>query len=162
MFKSHALIASFLVIIFFLLHYYIYLGNAPTTIPVLQSYTDSPVDLPELSFCEEIRPSYLNPFRKIKYSYKIQIGNTYTDLETGIPIRFYSDNCSIVEEAASIFTSKIQPLAGNPYEYWDSFDEDSFGRPQVSNIYANLIFFIVQYLIIANWITVIYHSIKKK
>jgi hypothetical protein len=159
--KNHALLASLLVIVFFLLHYYIYLDNAGT-IPILQSYTDAPVDLPELMLCEEeqARPSYLTPFQKIKYSYAVRSGDGQIDSETGIPAYEYSNDCPIIEQAESIFTSKIKPLVGDPYEYWNNFDEDSFARPLVANTYANLIFFLVQYLIIAAWITVIYRSFK--
>ena len=161
-FKNHALLASLLAVLFFLLHYYVYLDNASTDIPILQSYTDAPVDLPELVLCEDqsVRPSYLHPLRKITYSYAVRSGSGKVDPASGIPDYRYSDNCSIVEQAESIFTSKIKPLVGDPYTYWDNFDEDSFARPLVANTYANLIFFLVQYLIIAAWLTVIYRSFK--
>jgi len=147
--KSSAIIASALVAAFFLLHYYVYLDNASGEVPVIQSYTDAPVDLPKLSLCEEKKPSYFNPFRKVQFSYQVEQNGTYTD-------------CNIIEQAESIFTSKMQPLAGDPYDYLNGFDEDGFGRPQVGYTYANLLFFIAQYFIIAAFVFVLLKPEKSK
>lgn len=147
--KSSVVIATVLVAAFFLLHYYVYLDNSSGEIPLIQSYTDAPVDLSELSLCEEKKPSYLNPFRKVTFSYQVEQNGTYTD-------------CNIVEQAESIFTSKMQPLAGDPYDYYHGFDEDGFGRPQIGYTYGNLIFFIVQYLIIAAFVFVLLKPEKSK
>ncbi len=153
--KSHAIIASSLVALFFLLHYYVYLGvplfrdGGYTTVPLLQGYTDSPVDLEELVLCEEKRPSYLNPLQKIEYSYQVVEGETYSE-------------CNIVERASSIFTSNMEPIQGDPKDYFDEQKEGPFMRGNVSNDYANLTFFIVQYAIIAGFLFVILREEKKK
>ena len=126
------IIASLLVATFFLLHYFVYLDNSSGSVPILQSSTDAPVDMQELFLWEENKPSYLNPFRKVQF--------VYEDTKT---------QETVIEEAESIFSSKMQPLVGDPYKYYDDFYNDGFGRPQVGYTYANLFFFITQYLIIA-------------
>ncbi len=125
-----------LVTVFLLLHYFVYLNNASSQVPILQSYTDSPMDLPELVMCEEKKPTYLNPFRKVTFSYEVVQNDTL-------------GGCDIREQAASMFTSEMQPLNGNPRDYWNGFEEDGFGRPQIGYDYANVIFFTVQYILIA-------------
>lgn len=155
--KSRAIIASSLVALFFLLHYYVYLGvpflrdGGYTTIPLLQSYTDSPVELQELVLCEQKHPTYLNPFQKIEYSYQVVEGETYSE-------------CNIVERAGSIFTSNMEPIQGDPKDYFDgeSGNEGMFMRGNVSNDYANLTFFVVQYAIIAGFLFVILREEKRK
>lgn len=153
--KSNAIIASLLVGLFFFLHYHVYLGvpflrdSGYSTVPVLQSYTDAPVDLEELSLCEEKRPSYFNPFQKIQYRYQVMQDDNYSE-------------CNIVEEAESIFTSRMKPVQGDPKDYFNGEGENEgpFMRPLVSNDYANLIFFIVQYLIIAGFFYTLFHHRK--
>lgn len=147
--KSSVIIASVLVAAFFLLHYFVYMDNASGEVPIIQSYTDAPVDLPELVLCEEKKPSYFNPFHKVQFSYQVEQNGTYTE-------------CNIIEQAESIFTSKMQPLVGDPYKYYNGFDEDGFGRPQIGYTYANLLFFIVQYLIIAAFVVVLLKPEKSK
>lgn len=146
---KNSLIASMLVVIFFLLHYFVYLNNASGQVPILQSYTDEPVDFAELVLCEEKKPTYLNPFRKVTFSYQV--------VENGI-----RGECNIQERAASFFTSKMEPLAGDPYEYWNGFEEDGFGRPQVGYDYANIIFFLVQYSLVIATVGLLGKAIKTK
>lgn len=140
--KGHVVITSVLVAAFFVLHYYVYLDNASGEVPIIQSYTDAPVDLPELSLCEEKKPTYFNPFLKVTFSYRVEQNDSYSE-------------CNIIEQAESMLTSKMQPLVDDPYNYYDGFDEDGFGRPQVGYTYANVLFFIVQYLIIAAFVLVL-------
>lgn len=143
--KGNIIIASLLVALFFLLHYFVYLDNSAGSIPIIQSSTDAPVDMPELFLWEENKPSYLNPFRKVQF--------VYEDTKT---------QETVIEEAESMFSSKMQPLIGDPYDYWDGFDEDGFGRPQVGYTYANLFFFIIQYLLIATFIFILFRPGKSK
>ena len=80
--KSSVITASILVAAFLLLHFYVYLQVSPLDdsaqgVPIIQSYTDTPAEVQKLSLCEEKRPTYLNPFRKITYSYQEKIGDTY-------------------------------------------------------------------------------------
>lgn len=140
--KSSAIIASVLVAVFMLLHYFVYLDNASGEIPLIQSYTDAPVDLPELSLCEVYKPSYLNPFHKVQFRYQVEQNDTYT-------------KCKIIEEAESLFSSKMQAIVGDPLEYWDGYDEDGFPRPLVGYTYANILFFLVQYFLAAAFVFVI-------
>ncbi len=125
------------------------MDNASGEVLVIQSYTDVPVDLQELVLCEEKKPSYFNPFRKVQFSYRVEQNGTYTE-------------CNIIEQAESILTSKMQPLVNDPYEYWNGFDEDGFGRPQIGYTYANIFFFMVQYLIIAAFVFVLIKPEKSK
>lgn len=141
--RSGAMLAGLLVIIFFTLHYYAYLDNASGEIPIIQSYTDAPVDLPELSLCEEKIPTYLNPFRKVEFSYQTETGLTRGE-------------CDIIEQSESILTSKMTPLKGDPYDYWHGFEQDGFGRPQVGYTYANLLFFVMQYGLIGGFIYMVF------
>lgn len=147
--KSSVIFASVLVATFFLLHYFVYMDNASGEVPIIQSDTHPPVDLPELVLCEDKKPSYFNPFRKVQFSYQVDQNGTYTE-------------CNIIEQAESMFTSKMHPLIGDPYEYWNGFDEDGFGRPQVGYTYANLLFFLVQYLIIAAFVFIVVKPEKSK
>lgn len=147
--KSSVIIACVLVAAFFVLHYFVYMDNASGEVPIIQSSTDAPVDLPELGLCEEKQPNYFNPFRKVQFSYQVRQNDTYTE-------------CNIIEQAESIFTSNMQPLVGDPYEHWNGFDEDGFGRPQVGYTYANLLFFIIQYLIIVAFVVVLLKPEKIK
>ncbi len=141
--------ASFLVAAFFLLHYTVYLevgfltADGLASFPVLQSYTDSPVDFKEVALCEQDgkRPGYLNPFQKIQYRYQI--------------VREGYSECDIVEEAESLFTSNMVPVSGDLTVYYDGFEEDGFGRPLVENTYPNPLFFLVQYLIVGAFVYVL-------
>ncbi|MEK7145808.1 MAG: hypothetical protein AAB802_01345 [Patescibacteria group bacterium] len=135
-FLACALVASFL-----LLHYFVYLENAQP-VPILQSHVDTPVELVELSFCEEKHPNYLNPFRKIRYSYQEDLGDGYGD-------------CNIIEQSKSIFSSELQPVVGDPLKYWDNYEEDGFARSLAVNTYSNSIFFILQYFIIVAFVFVL-------
>jgi hypothetical protein len=149
--KSSAITASILVAAFFLLHLFVYIGFYSGDVPVLESYTDSSVDVKKLSLCEEKRPTYFNPFRKITYIYQEKIGDT-------------SGECNIIEQAESMFTSKMQPLVGNPQDYHMGEDggDGLFLRPLVGNTYANLFFFIIQYCIIATFVFVLLKPEKSK
>lgn len=150
--KKDLVLASLLVAAFLLLHFTVYIG-APILrdmyfdVPIVQSYTDAPVALNELSLCEELRPDYLHPFRKIIYSY--QIHENKNGVET------YSLDCEIVEQAESVFTSDMKPLKGDPYDYWKGFEKESFGRPLVANAYPNPIFFFMQYAIIVAFLYIL-------
>lgn len=138
--------ASFLVAAFFLLHYTVYLqvgfltSDGLASVPLLQSYTDSPVEFAEVALCEQEgdRPGYFDPFQKVEYRYQL--------VKEG-----YSE-CDIIEEAESMFTSEMIPVAGDLTGYYDGFEEDGFGRPLVENVYANLTFFLVQYFIIGAFV----------
>lgn len=154
--KSSAITASILMAAFLLLHFYVYLqvspfGDSAQDVPLIQSYTDSPADVQKLSFCEEKRPTYFNPFRKITYSYQEKIGDTYGE-------------CNIVEQAESIFTSKMQPLAGDPKDYYmgENGGDGLFLRQLVGNTYANLLFFIIQYCLVAAFVFILLKPEKLK
>ena len=68
--KIHKHILSFIIIYIslFCMHYFIYLWNTSTDI-YLQSYSNTPLDLPWVILKKEIRPTYSNPFQKITYLY---------------------------------------------------------------------------------------------
>lgn len=150
-----SLIPSLLVAAFLVLHYSVYLqvGFLNTDgfgeIPFLQSYTDAPVEYAEVALCsqEGKRPTYLNPFQKVEYRYQI-VKDGYSE-------------CDIVERAESLFTSKMLPVAGDLTVYYDGFYEDGFGRPQVENVYANLFFFLTQYLIAGAFVYLLFKPAKK-
>lgn len=145
--KKTIITTGVLVTIFLLLHYFVYLNNVSGQVPLLQSYTDAPVDLTELVLCEEKKPTYLNPFRKVTFSYQLVQNNT-------------PGECDIREQATSMFTSEMRPLQGDPYDYWDGFEEDGFGRPQIGYDYANVFFFLVQYILIVVTIGLLIKAIK--
>ena len=138
------MIASALVAAFFLLHYFVYLGNFGGDVPLLQSYTDPPFSMEKLTLCEEKHPTYFNPFQKVQYSYQ-----TY-DLTT----QNYSE-CTLTEKAESIFTSKMMADDWSPNDYWAGYETEGFMRPLAGGEYANVLFFTVQYLIIAAFVFVL-------
>lgn len=132
--RGRALLASGLVAAFFLLHISSYPPLPPEgfDFPLLRSYTDAPAVVNKLSFYDEKRPTYFNPFQKITY--------------------FYSSGPDevIIEQAESWFTSSMKPIQGNTQDYWEgeAGGEGPFLRPLVGNEYANVLFFAVQYLIV--------------
>ncbi len=150
--KKDVLLASLLTATFLLLHFGVYLGLSPfryvpVTMRILHSWTDSPVVLDELALCEEKRPTYLNPFQKITYSYQVYSESVYTE-------------CDIVEQAELFFTSDMKPVQGDPYEYWDGHDVEGFGRPLVANEFPNPIFFLVQYGIIVALLYIFFKPLR--
>lgn len=151
--KTTAIICSLLVAAFFLLHYYVYLGNIPTEIPILQSYTDAPIDLKALTLCEEKRPSYFNPFQVIEYSY---YSNKDCE-EAKVPCI-----CNVKERAKSLLTSEMEPVKWLPERYFNEKEDGPFMRPQMGNTYANIFFFLLQYLIIAGFFFVLLKKEKSK
>lgn len=134
--RGRALLAIGLVAAFFLLHIFVYQPEN-SNIPLLRSYTDAPVAVNKLSFYDEKRPSYFNPFRKVTYFYSIPSASGGPD---GV----------IIEQAESWFTSDLKPIQGNPIDYWEgeAGGEGPHMRPLVGNEYANVLFFAVQYLIV--------------
>ncbi len=149
--KSNAIISSALVAAFFLLHYFVYLDNFGNDVPLLQSYTDPPFSIQQLTLCEEKYPSYFNPFKKVEYSYQTYDATNET----------YSE-CNLTEKAGSVFTSKMEPQNWNPEDYWKGYDTEGFMRPLAGGEYANIVFFIVQYLIIAAFVFVLLKPEKSK
>lgn len=149
--KSSAIIASTLVAAFFLLHYFVYLDNFGNDFPLLQSYTDPPFSVKQLNLCEEKYPSYFNPFRKVQYTYRTR---SLADDAYG--------ECNLSEKAESVFASKM--IADNwiPEDYWAGYDEEGFMRPLAGGEYANILFFLVQYGLIATFIFVLLKPEKSK
>lgn len=137
--RGRALLASGLVAAFFLLHIFVYQPFPPYSFdfPLLRSYTDAPAAVEKLSFYDEKRPTYFNPFRKITYFYSA-------------PSALSGSDEIIIEQAESWFTSSMKPVQGNPIDYWqgEAGGEGLFLRPLVANEYANVLFFAVQYLIV--------------
>ncbi|OGJ49231.1 hypothetical protein A2229_03875 [Candidatus Peregrinibacteria bacterium RIFOXYA2_FULL_33_7] len=166
--KSNVIIASILVATFFLLHYNIYPDkkipykyvseSVIKTIPIIASYTDAPLYQSEQIFtgnlylCEHKRPSYLNPFRKVEYRYQEFTGHGYG--ECGI----------VIEQAESIFSSNIKTLIGNPEIYYQDSEKERNDdiRTMGKNVYANLNFFIFQYLIIIAFVFFLLKPVKSK
>ena len=63
----------------FFFHYFVYMDNASGEVPIIQSYTDAPVDLPELVLCEEKSSEIiLKPFLKSTIRYQVDQNGTYT------------------------------------------------------------------------------------
>ncbi len=139
------LIASILVAGFFLLHYYIYLDNGE--LPLIQSYTDSPVDTNRLTLCDEEQPSYFHPLRKVTYIYCLK-----------------DSDVLLAEQPESIFTAQMEPLPEDLLRYWEGEEKEGkmFMRDKIGKTYANLIFFIVQYIIVAGFIFLLFIFISKK
>lgn len=140
--KSSTIICSLLVAAFSLLHYYVYLNNSPTEIPIIQSYTDSPLDVKALTFCEEKRPSYFNPFQAIEYSY---LPSEDEDCEKAD----VQCTCNVIEKAKSLLTSHMEPVKWSPESYFNEEIDGPLMRSLAGNTYANIFFFLIQYLIIS-------------
>jgi len=149
--KSSTIIASLLVTTFFFLHYFVYLDNFGNDVPFLQSYTDPPFSIQQLTLCKEKYPSYFNPFQKVQYGYQ-----TYD------PVTETYSECNLTEEAESVFTSKMVADNWNPEDYWTGYDTEGYMRPLAGGEYANITFFIIQYLIIVTFIFVLFKPEKSK
>lgn len=157
--KSSAIIASTLVAAFFLLHYFVYLDNFGNDFPLLQSYTDPPLSVKQLNLCEEKYPSYLNPFREVQYVY--QTHSAGTDIVSGEDDTY--GECNLTEKADLwIFTPKMVADNWNPEDYWAGYDEEGFMRPLAGGEYANTLFFLVQYGLIAAFVFVLLKPEKSK
>jgi len=68
--KNHKHILSFLWLFIFLywIHYSIYSWNISTDF-YIQTYSNTPVDIPGIKFEREIRPTYLAPLQRLTYIY---------------------------------------------------------------------------------------------
>jgi len=143
--KKDLIFLAILMIAFFALHYFVYLDHASGEVPVIQSYTDAPVDMYELWLSAEKRPTYLLPWRKVEFWYE--------DTITGEVI---------IEQASSMFSSDMESVQGDSFKYYDGFESDGFGRPQVGYSYANILFFILQYLLLSGAAYLLVKSEKKK
>lgn len=153
--RGRTLLASGLVAAFFLLHISSYPSLPPEgfDFPLLRSYTDSPAVVNKLSFYDEERPTYFNPFQKVTYFY------SYRD-----PATLNGPDEIIIEQAESRFTSYMRPVQGNPQDYWEgeAGGEGPFLRPLVGNEYANVLFFAVQYLIVISFGVVILTPLPRR
>lgn len=121
-----------LVVVCALLIVSVYFGVARTGPDFLISSTSTPATYSPLVLCDEKLPTFLNPFRKVEYSYHLE-GST---------------ECSIVEETETMLTSELVPVKGNVKDHWGGFDEDGFVRSFVTNDFANYRLFILQYILI--------------
>lgn len=158
--KSSAIIASTLVAAFFLLHYFVYLDNSGNDFPLLQSYTDPPFSVKQLNLCEEKYPSYFHPFRKVQYTY--QIHSAGTDFIINSEDDIYGE-CNLTEKADSwIFTPKMIADNWTPEDYWAGYDEEGFMRSFAGGEYSNILFFLVQYSLIATFIYIFLRPEKSK
>lgn len=142
--KGRAITANAIVAVIFLLHFIVYFDNFGYNIPLLHSYTDPPLAIKQLSLCEEMYPSYFNPFRKVQYTYQVHS-------ITGDP----DGECNLSEKAESVFTSKMIANNWTPEDYWEGYDNEGFLRPLAGGEYANIIFFLAQYGLVATFIFVI-------
>ena len=153
--KGSTIVCSLLVVVFFILHYYVYLNNSPTEIPILQSYTDAPVDAKALTFCGEKKPNYINPFQPVEYSYYPNEDCENSTIQCSCNIRER-------EKATSFLTSHMEPIKWSPEGYFNEETDGPFMRPLVGNTYANIFFFLIQYLIIAAFLFFLFKKERSK
>lgn len=125
-----------LIIIFFILHIFVFLDHASGDWFPLQSAAETPILFDDLISPEPIKPDYLHPFRKFEYQYQAHIKSG--GYET-----------VLIEQAKSIFSTKMVAIKGDPVAYLGPDAEEKIWRNFAVNSYPNYLFFITQYLIIA-------------
>jgi hypothetical protein len=125
-----------LIIIFFILHILIFLNHTSGDLFPLQSSAETPIITSNLSVLEPIKPNYLHPFRKFEYQYQAHIKSG--GYET-----------VLIEQAESIFSTKMVAIKGEPAAYLGPDADKKFWRDFAVNSYPNYLFFITQYLIIS-------------
>ena len=125
-------------------HYSVFSGRS---FYPFESYTDTPVQFHPLELCEVKQPNYLNPVRKVQFSYR------NVEAET--------DDCTIIERAQSHFSSDVESVQDDVKNYWGGFDEDGFVHGYASHYYPNIFFFLVQYALIIALLTVLFKGLKE-
>lgn len=127
-------LAGLLAAVFVFLHFHVYLDYGFA--PVIQSYTETEINSNRLKLCDEKFPSYLSPFQKATYIYCVD-GTEETVMEQSISI--FAD---------SVFSYDLEPNL--LIEYWEGENERwMFARGFTGRTYANWIFFLVQYMLVA-------------
>ncbi len=131
-------------IIFFALHYFVYLGKYQSPFDgneafpdwlILVSYGAEPLSIEKIVLTKSIYPDYLHPFQNLEYHYAEKPGTE-----------------TVILEQSSMFSSKMNVTLGDPSKYYDSNRDGIFYRGFGGGDYPNVLFFLTQYLIIVAFI----------
>lgn len=139
---------------FFALHFFVYLGNYKSPFDGNEAFPDwfifvsqapEPLNIEKLILAKAIYPDYLNPLQNIEFHYADK-----------------STSKIVIIEQGSIFSTDMTTLKGNPETYHDENVDGTFLRGFAVQDYANTLFFLLQYTIIAAFGVVLRKSILKK
>lgn len=126
-------------VIFFALHYFIYLGKYQSPFDgnqafsdwfILVSYGAEPLNIEKIVLTKSIYPDYFHPLQNLEYHYSEKSGTE-----------------TVIIEQGSMFSSKMDVTLGDPSKYYDSNIDGMFYRGFGGSDYPNVLFFLTQYLI---------------
>lgn len=131
--------------ILIILHYFIYLWNSNYDLWYLEWYVSTPIDLQNIEFQKEIRPTYFLPLRKLKYVY-IEKNNA---------------NNIVIEINQQIFKWKMDIIKWKGIiEKYHKESWLTFLTWFASNKYPTPLFFLLQYIFIITFIIFSYKVYK--
>lgn len=144
------LLLLILPVLFFTLHYVVYLGHYQSPFDgneafpdwfVLVSPSAEPLNIEKIVLSKSVYPNYFHPFRNLEYNYTEKSGNE-----------------TVIVEQGSMFSTDMKTLKGDPATYYDENADGTFYRGFGVGDYPNGLFFLVQYLII---VTFVFFAVKK-
>ena len=131
-------------VLFFALHYFVYLGNYQSPFDgneafpdwfILVSHDAEPLNIEKIVLTKTISPNYSHPFQNLEYHYSEKSGTE-----------------TVIIEQGSMFSTGMDVTLGDPSKYYDSNIDGMFYRGFGVGDYPNGLFFLVQYLIIVAFV----------
>lgn len=144
--KSNLLLLI-LPVLFFALHYVVYLGHYESPFDsneafpdwfILVSQATEPLNIEKIVLTETIYPDYFHPFQNLEYRYSEKTSNE-----------------TVIAEQGSMFSTDMTTIMGDPAEYYDENKDGVFYRGFGVSDYPNGLFFLVQYLIIIAFVLIV-------
>lgn len=146
--KIEKIFLAILPVLFFVLHYFVYLSDdSPLAFDgfILMSPQEEPLTIDKLTLKQAIHPNYFHPFQKMEYHYSEKSGSGETILIEQHPM-------------LSVFSTDMNTILGDHMDYYDPEKDHMFVKGNGVSEYPNVLFFLVQYLIIIGFL---YLVIKK-
>lgn len=142
--KINLVIASVLALLFGTLHGSVYLGLS-IGVPVIQGSIDSELSVGENIVLEyELYPTYLQPLKRFERHYSV------------VP----NSEVVIIERAVSISSYDLEFTKGEKLIQQHRNKDFLFLRHNVPTEYANIYFFLLQYIVIIFFLFFVYRTIK--
>lgn len=141
--KSNLLLLI-LPVLFFALHYFVYLGHYQSPFDsneafpdwfVLVSSSAEPLNIGKIVLTKTVYTDYFHPFQNLEYHYSEKSGNE-----------------TVIIEQGSMFSTAMKSVKGDPASYYDENVDGMFYRGFGVGDYPNGLFFLVQYLIIVGFV----------
>lgn len=136
--KSNLLLLT-LPVLFFSLHYIVYLGHYQSPFDGNEAFPDwfvlvspyaEPLNIEKIVLTKTVYPNYFHPFQNLEYHYSEKTSNE-----------------TVIAEQGSMFSTDMTTIMGDPSEYYDENRDGMFYRGFGIGDYPNGLFFLVQYLI---------------